>query len=388
LKTRRAGGAVAVAGVCVAFGLAAAAAAVGGSSNADAHVRAIMGEIVMSLQTLLPLSLDGQLFADPDRRAEIEAALDKLAENAERLSTHGSQRESSFDFLSRSLADDSRDIRKRFAGGYVEESRFLLQQLTDTCIACHSRLPDDRPHPLGQRLLDHPTIAQLPREQRVRLEAAMRQFDRAMSSYESLFADPATSLAEIDLTGHFESYLELCLRVQRDPTRALSNLKLLLARDDLPQRLRGSIGGWARSLRSLDTRSDGTPIARARALMVPEDPKAPADAQLVRLIAASGILHRYLAGAGSSDEPAVGEAYYLLGVIESRMGRSFWVSQSEPLLEAAIRHAPAESYAQDAFALLEELVVSGFTGSSGTHIPPDVVQQMDELQQLLDAADR
>lgn len=353
----------------------------------DPETKKIMAEIVEALRVVLPLSLDGARFSDPANRAAVEGALESLAGNAKRLEVHGSSQELGFAHLSESLARDSLEIRKRFTEGHVGEAQFLLRHLTETCVACHSRLPGDRKHALGKRLTEEQGIAALPREQRVQLEVATRQFDRALATYESLFSDPNTSIAELDLSGDLESYLEICLRVQGNPDRAISSLEGLASRKDLPSRLRPHVETWIQSLRSLGSVPDGEAIEQARELVKPvlENAQVSGNSELVRLIAASGLLHRYVA---STTDPAgrVGEAYYLLGAIESRMGRSFWASQTEFFLETAIRMGPKERYADDAFELLEEFLVSGYTGSAGTHVPPDVVQRLEELDELMKRA--
>jgi tetratricopeptide (TPR) repeat protein len=353
----------------------------------DPEEKKIMAEIVEVLRVVLPLSLDGSRFSDSANRSAVDAALESLAANAKRLEGHGATQEVGFAYLSGSLARDSLEIRKRFAEGRVDEARFLLRHLTETCVACHSRLPDDRKHALGKRLTEEDAIAALPREERVQFEVATRQFDRALATYESLFADLKISIAELDLSGDLENYLELCLRVQGDPDRAISNLEKLAARKDLPSRLQAQVKTWIKALRSLGDELDGNATEQARALVKPvvEDSRVSGSSELVRLIAASGLLHRYVA---STSDPAerVGEAYYLLGVIESRIGRSLWVSQTEFFLETAIRMGPKQRYADDAFALLEEFLVSGYTGSSGTHVPPDVVQRLEELDELIKRA--
>jgi hypothetical protein len=348
------------------------------------QIRTDMREIVESLQVLLPLSLDDARFGDPAHRAEIDAALERLAHDSRYLEAHGSNRDAGFAHLGESLARDSLDIRRRFAEGRVAESRFLLQHLTDTCVACHSRLPDDRTHPLGRRLIENETIAALPPEERVQLEVATRQFERALATYESTFADPATSMSDLDLTGDFESYLELCLRVREDPERAISHLEKLRARRDLPPRLRSHLETWIASLHALRNDHDGSPLERARELIRghAEPLRMLDESELVPLVAASGVLHRYVAS--SSDPPRqLGEAYYLLGVIESRIGRSMWASQTEHLLETAIRMGPSEPYADRAFDLLEEFLVSGYTGSAGTIIPADVRQRLEDLDEMI-----
>jgi tetratricopeptide (TPR) repeat protein len=350
----------------------------------DPEVRDIMAEIVESLQVVLPLSLEDSRFGNPENRAAIERALDRLARNSQRLEAHGSGGEAGFAFLSANLARDSQDIRTRFTEGRVAESRFLLRHLTDTCIACHSRLPDDRPHPLGRRLIEDPAIAALPPEERVQLEVATRQFELALSTYESIFADPATSLVEFDLTGNFESYLEVCLRVQEDPERAISHLEKLAARDDLPKRLVGQLKTWIESLQALQKADHGPPLERARSLIRTdaETLRQLHASELVPLIAASGVLQRYVASPSNSRRDQ-GEAYFLLGVIESRIGRTLWAWQTEHLLETAIHLGPTEPYADEAFDLLEEFLVSGYSGSSGTHVPADVRQRLDDLHALM-----
>ena len=103
---------------------------------------------------------------------------------------------------------------------------------------------------------------------------------------------------------------------------------------------------------------------------------------LQQALVASGALHRYVASQ-TDGGPSTAEAYYWLGVIESRIGRSFWLSQTEPYYEAAIRLAPGEPIAKQAYANLEEFVVGGYTGSSGEHVPPDVKAWLGELERLV-----
>jgi tetratricopeptide (TPR) repeat protein len=360
-----------------------------GASGDEPHsdTKAIMAEIVEALRVILPLSLDGARFGDPSNRAVVDSALESLASNAKSLESHSANRELGFAHLSGSLARDSADIRKRFAEGRVDEAQFLLQHLTETCVACHSRLPDARQHSLGKRLTQENVIAALPREERAQFEIATRQFDRALATYESLFADPDASIAELDLSGDLENYLELCLRVQGNPDHAISSLERLAERKDLPKRLKPNLEIWIEALQSLEPQPESNAIEQARELVRPvlEGVRGSGSSELIRLITASGLLHRYVAS--TIDVPQrVGEAYYLLGVVESRIGRSFWASQAEFFLETAIRMGPKEHYAEAAFSLLEEFLVSGYTGSAGTHIPPDVVERLRKLDELMKRA--
>jgi hypothetical protein len=344
--------------------------------------RVAMGKIVDSLAFVLPLALSDESFADPAQRQAILDALDALAAEGGRLEGHGKERDLGFTFLSRSLARDTREIRDRFAAGRTAEARFLLLEVSDDCAACHSRLPDRREHPVGRRLADDPRVGALDADERVNFEVATRQFDRALASYEGLFADPARSPSDLDLRGHFDGYLEVVVRVQDDPGRARRTFSRLAQRQDLNAALRENLGAWIASLRALEGRAPaGAPLAEARALVAqaqdlaryPDDRSA-----LVVYLAASGILNRFLATARSASE--LGEACYLLGLIESRIGRSFWLSQTEFFLEQAILLAPQRAFANDAYELLEEFLASGYTGEAGSEVPPEVRARLDELR--------
>jgi hypothetical protein len=380
MKRRLAGAPVAA----LLLGLAAHAGAAEPAAGADA-TRATMGRIVDSMAFVLPLATSDDRFADPAQHKAIQAALEALAAEGAKVEGHGRGRDPGFGFLARSLARDTREIRDRFAAGRRDEARFLLLELSDHCAACHSRLPDAREHPVGRRLVDDPRVAALAPDERVNLEVATRQFDRALAGYEALFADPARPPADLDLEGQVDGYLEVVVRVQNDPERALRTFSALAQRKDLPPALRENVAAWIASLRALRGRSfPGAPLAEARALVAeaqdvsrhPDDRSA-----LVLYLAASGILHRFSAGEPSRAELA--EACYLLGVIESRVGRSFWLSQTEFFLEQAIRLAPQKPFANDAYELLEEFLISGYGGMQASELPPEPRARLDELRGLI-----
>jgi len=232
-------------------------------------------------------------------------------------------------------------------------------------------------------------LAELPAQERAQFEMATRQFEAAAASFESVLADPAVSPASLDLEGVPDTYLELCLRVLNDPTRAERTLRRLLERDDLRTVMRWNVEAWVASLQRLPEPVAGaSPVVEARSLvaLAQDRSKFRDDREaLVPLVAASGRLHRYLE-THNERSPEVGEAYYLLGLIDASVGRSFWASQTEPLLETSIRIAPGAPYAVKALALLEEFVIAGYTGSAGTNVPPDELLRLEALGDLIEDA--
>jgi tetratricopeptide (TPR) repeat protein len=348
-----------------------------------AQTRAIMQEVFAALQHVLPLSLDEKRFADPARRAEIQAALATLSRNAGRLSVHGVGRDESFSFLSRSLAREAKEIERRFGAGRFREAQFELHEFTENCVACHSRLPDERDAELSARFMDEAEIAALPLPERAQIAMATRQFERALAAHEAMLTSREFDVSSIDLLGYLDDYLEVCVRVKGDFDRPAQTLEAFAKRADLRDGLRNDVKHWVADLRELSQRPiDGFEAGRRMAQTTESQvTKLGERALTVRYQAASGALHRFVAAAPRGD-PQVPEAYYWLGVIESRIGRSFWLSQAEPYFEGAIRLAPGQPIAMKAYAQLEEFVAAGYTGSSGEHVPVDVRNWLDELKRL------
>jgi len=348
----------------------------------DAETRKTMAQVYDAMKYLLPLSFEEARFADPARQDKIRAALAKLAESSGRLESHAGEHDAAFSYLSRSMANDARDIRERFEQGHVLEARFLVQTLAETCVACHSRLPADRDVLRGDNFVDSKALAELPLASRAKVAYATHRFERALELYEQLFASPDASPNDFDLDGAIDDYLELCIRVRRDLQRPDATLARLAKRRDLTDRLRGEIAHWRASLEELQKRkrSDGTLIEARRLVAKAENPQRFGDEReaLVVYLEASGILHRAVAK-GDLEGTDLAEAYYLLGLIETRIGRSFWLSQAEAFLETAIRTAPGTRVAEQAYAVLEDFLIAGFSGSGGTDVPPDVAAKLDEL---------
>jgi mono/diheme cytochrome c family protein len=353
------------------------------------ETRARMADIFAAMRFLLPLSLDADAFESDLQRPRVEQALALLDRSATSLADHGSSQEVPFAHLSRSLAIDARDIHIRYQQGHAREARYLVQTLTETCIACHSRLPAASDAPRSEAFVAEVATQNLRTPQRARLAYATRQFDDAQDLYETAIVDPAITATDIDLEGHLDDYLELEIRVRQDPARAARTLERFAARKDLSPALREQVGHWREALLKLAARKRAdAPLVTARAEVAAAEsarPERDDRDSLVEYLDASSLLHRSVAAEGASAAQQA-DAFLLLGVIETRIGRSFWLSQAESYLETAIRLAPGKPVARDAYARLEEFLTAGYSGSAGTSLPPDVQQKLEQLRGISEGA--
>jgi tetratricopeptide (TPR) repeat protein len=348
-----------------------------------------MRDIFQALTAVFPVSLNAEQFQDPAQYPIILAALRALAHYAEGLTMHGQDVPRHLDFLRYSLANDAQQALYWYEHGQYQAAQFALHRLTEHCFACHSKLPPPRRFVLGQQFLAAAPLAHLSLKERARLAVAARQFDTAMELYETLFQSSAITAEDIGLMGAFEDYLKIVLRVQNDFKRALLTLERFQQRSDVPYYLTQYVASWVEALKELQSAAapdEALPYARALIREGQQRNRFPADRLgLVHFVVASSLLHRYVDTRPATD-PALAEAYYLLGVAEAYISRSLWISETEFFLETAIYLAPKSVHARKAYAFLEEYVLVGYTGSSGLHLPADVRAHLAELRRLVDGS--
>ena len=349
--------------------------------------RATMDRIFEPLGRALVVSLDEARFVAPESRRPVLDDLRSLSRAAADLERHGAGQGPGLDFLRQTLAHDAREAALDYERGEYESARFALQQATESCFACHSKLPAAGSFELGRRLLANASVKSLPPEQRVKLEVTARQFETAMETYEEILRSPTVGTAEVYFMGAFEGYLKICVRVRHDLQRPLAALAQFRTRPGLPRYLAEYVGGWMAALRQLqgDMRP-GDELARARTLLGEAQARQRFEAGrdgLVHAVVASALLTQLVE---SNPQPGadLAEAYYLLGVAESEISRLSWVSEVEYYLESAIRAAPSSPAARNAYLFLEEYVLNAYTGSSGLDMPGDVERRLETLRKLVD----
>lgn len=362
------------------------------SADPKGDLRPTMQSIFRALTIVFPLSLSEESFEKAENRQQIQDSLRTLTRSATSLASHGDSIPPSFDFLQRSLSQDAQEASTLYEAGYYEEARFVFQQLIDNCFLCHSQLPSAQPFVLGQRFLkelERGHLPPLPPYDQVRIAVATRQFDSALAACEALFQSRATPAVQIDLMAFFEDYLRIVIRVHRDFVRAINTMEAFLKRPDVPRYLNDHITTWVETLKALQhDSSDGSELSRAQRLIQQgqKHNRFLADRRgLIYFAVASSDLHRYVS-TGSKPAAQLAQAYYLLGVSDSYMPRSSWISETEFFLERAIRLAPESAIAKTAYSFLEEYVMTGFAGSAHAETLNTIYPQLSELRRLIDGS--
>lgn len=350
------------------------------------ETRSIMAQMFSSLTNVLPLSLDSKQFSDPKNREKILGDLRKMRDGADSLVDHTKKMEGSYGFIAKSMSRDIKDIYKWYDKGAASESRYLLHQVSENCISCHLKLPESGQAPRMDNFFKNVAVSNLSAPEKARLQVALRQFDQALSTWEEMFKTwPKPS--ELFAMDALPEYLKVVLRVKSDSKRAQLTLEQLSKRADLPKFMSREVSAWIASLKRLapDVSKKGNELERAEKIVqrARRTMEYPMDRTgLVDYIVASGLLNQFLSHKDAKLEKAA-EAYYLLGITESLIGRSTWLTQTDYYFEAAVRSAPRSKIATKAFDALEQQVLMEYSGSGGTHIPEDVQANLEELRGMI-----
>ncbi len=327
--------------------------------SADEKTRALMDQVFEAIAYLLPLSVrDAETTSEWDREL-INEKLAVLKGSAKALASHTEAQASEFGLLARSFDETVTDIESSFREEWPSYAYFSLMELTQHCVACHSRQPAQVRDEFSQRLMSRVNMEMFDDSELAQLYVATRQFDAAERTLARKLLDPGQDAIDLDIAGFPLDYLSLALGVTRSVGEADELLARFAERADAPYYLRERVGHWQARLQALGPALKGpADLAVARKIFQAASTefrgtrdRRPAVDDLV----AAALLQRYIDEQAAATGPAIAEAYYMLGMIALRtLEPKYSVPEMEILLASAIESDPRGPFAKPSYLLLEE----------------------------------
>lgn len=311
----------------------------------------------------------------------------RLADRAHRLTLDKApDNDPTLQILSQMFQDETSRAYTALKSGNRSYGRMLLSQVSSFCIACHTR------NSTG------PSFSKLPLEPSSPLEfpiekgkfyAATRQFDRAFDLFQQIVADSSGPVKRpIEWEQAFRFGITIAVRVQKDPDKALSLVNRVMGSKTAPYFLRQdaqnwktSIEQWKKELPRKAATEEGLfseavrLIAQAR-----EEQKYPLDHSAdITYLRASAIIHELLQ-MPVKNAGRVQEALLMAGMCYEVLRATEIDDLHEVYYEACIKRSPNTSLSEVCYRKYEQSTYLGYTGSSGTHLPDEVVKKLKALE--------
>jgi tetratricopeptide (TPR) repeat protein len=273
--------------------------------------------------------------------------------------------------------------------GNRDYARRILSDTTSYCIQCHTQTNNGPEFP---KLSMDLQVKDLKPLDRAEFLAATRQFEPALDSFKRALSEP--ELASRDSFAYEAAAREalgISVRVHKDPKEALTIIKSIEKNKALKAPFKKSVSSWRRTLEAWRKEKPAkglkTPLqelGEAEAL-IENAKKAASDplenSQDLVYERASGLLHDLLQRPERTDELSA-RALYLSGIAsEATRDSSFW-TMHETYYEQCIRLRPETEQARQCFAKLKDAIEAGYSGSSGTRVPPEVEKRLQNFKVL------
>lgn len=351
-----------------------------GSDRTEAMTNALR-----AMLHLQPMMLSDAAFSKPANRAAIDADLEALA-----MVEHGFRSADANDPGARSIAavlsGHVARARAALAQGDAPRARGQLAGLSTLCFSCHT-LSETTESPSAGSIV---AMGLTPFEQ-ARFLAATRRFDEALELWlMALKRPPKTFEQATEQINALRQALVVSVSVKDSPAKTLELLEAIATGEvrasyALPwsQAWRAETRAWAQEHFDARARSPQELFVRARTLVERSGAGQHLlgdESKTIGLLRATAYFTQALARQPQARWRS--EALLGLGVAASTVREPMLWGLGDVYLEACIRENPGTPVAQRCFSTLLARTLFGFTGSSGTHVPPDVDAHLADLAAL------
>lgn len=347
-----------------------------------------MQKMKEALTSLLGYASDVETFNAPKNAVAIEGLIGKLKSNSKAIQLHKGKFEGAQDptieFVSDAFENNLDSIQRSTSKGRRDYARFLILNTTAYCMECHTRTKSG---PGFISLVPDRIVLGLDPVERVEYLISVRQFREALRIIEQ-------TLKEDKENGMFGNEklirygLTLSVKYFQDLDEALGLVMTGMKLKHFPYFLKADLDTWKESLQelkkqkvptSIDEKIEkaGQWIEKAKSLNVNARSSHAGDIYLLRT---NAVLLELFKGFMTKNQKS--KALFLTGESYRMLPEHGVWTLHESYYESCIRLVPRTLQAEQCYRALEDSILMGYTGSSGTHLPLDLVDKLKTLKKL------
>lgn len=354
-------------------------------SNAD--VKTHMDEMLGYIFDLKPYITSPEKFQDPNNAPFINTTLQKMAALSDKIQHEDKIKNSAREVPAMALSHQLKEAQEVFNTGNKSYSLWMVRSNLSNCVACHTQLPA-KSTSFGEHGKKKNYVNSF---QEAEFLYIVRNFDKALEYYDQTFNNfPGNNISIDNLDISVFRKVYYYTRVKRDLKKLAESLQTNLKNKKLPAATAQLLAAYVSAAKNIG--KDNTPSFQSD-----QDLQTYAEKTLAKELAGdisyndanknlrnlqlSGYLYEYLDKNPKSElKPYI---YYWLSFCESRWERGLQDSLPESYLRKCITEFPNSPIAAKCYKEYEDLMVFGYTGSSGTHIPPDVTLELKNMREKM-----
>ncbi len=352
-----------------------------------------MQSMASDVKRLLPYIYDGKAYTDPKNREKIVGLLSEFAQAAHQVPTKAGEAFIGDDLLIeyslKNLREDLNRAAFSLQVGLADYSRSVTKGTLNHCFRCHSVTPVGGAAAWDLGEIRNLNLAPI---EKADLLVATRKYEEALKYMESLLdSEEFQKTYAFDFESLLRRYLALMIRVENSPGRALRELDQILERSTTPYYIAQQGEGWRKSLRDWSKEKKRTSFRNAKELFNEVEQrfkKARSIQQYekdhagdVEYLRATSMLHQNFKLLKQPGEQA--RAMFLLGKAYEVLDELGSWNLHESYYEACLKKAPKTATAKTCYHRLEASLYSGYSGTSGIHIPAEERERLIRLKEYL-----
>ncbi len=349
----------------------------------------LMGKFLSQMETLKPYMVSEEKFTDSKNFIEIDSHLKELALLSKKAVHDPKLRLAGYRVPRKIFENHIIEMERVFRVGNKQYARWMLNSTLSICMSCHTQIPT-----VSRGLKDFEKLDTLTSSfDQAEFLFATRAFDQAKDSYEKMILNyPAGNIKTEQVETALERVIAYYARLQRDPGGAVQALEQYQKNSKLPTFLKDDITAWLQVFK--DWKKE--PVLDANLLTGPQvvlfakknlDPKVSGfvmtadNPRAVLYLKVSGILYQYLQQHPDSEQTP--EILYWLAICDKGLNNNFFYSLGNIYLRECIINYPRSPIAPKCYEEYELETIVSYSGSSGTHMPAEVRNDLDRLKGLI-----
>jgi tetratricopeptide (TPR) repeat protein len=353
------------------------------------QVKPFMDQMFNQIFILKPFIVSEAAFKDPKNFETIDKALVNMVEASRKINHDEKIQRSGFQISAKVLTQQLNETEMVFKVGNKDYSMWMLKSTLGVCMNCHTQLPSVSTH---LTTLNQAHILSNPFEEAEFL-FVIRNFDEAMKLYRGALNGYPKNVVSVDsLEKAIYRQLFYYVRVKRDFPELIKVLDEDLKNAQLPRNLQKKLEGLKAAAVSMKTEPypvfTGTQEGELR-----KHVEGKLQAELsgkfdfgsprreLEYLKISSVLFEYLEQ--NPATPLKPDILYWLSFCESRYSHQLLYSMPELYLKQCVLEFPKNPVAKKCLTEYQDLVTMAYSGSGGTHVPPEVAKEIKVMQELV-----